>query len=94
MSTKSTTLYLGDNRLSIRLSIELWRQLGKYTLASKENKGNTLMIDLLTKNYGITNLAEIHNKLVSAKYDPGQSKSGNTIVVDLLTEYFKANPVK
>ena len=93
MSTKSTTLYLGEARLSIRLPIDLWRQLGNYTLASKSNKGNTLMVDLLIKHYGITDLAEIHSKLISAKYDPEQSKSGNTIVIDLLTEYFSSNPV-
>jgi len=89
---KSTTLYLGNNRLSIRLPIELWRQLGKYSLSAKA-KGNTLIVNLLIKHYGLDDLTEIHSKLISAKYDPAQSQSANTIVVKLLTQYFTSNPV-
>ncbi len=92
MSTKSTTLYLGDARLSIRLPIDLWRQLAKYTIITKE-PGNTLMLRLLTQHFGIGDLTEIHSRLLLSKIDPESSKSANTIVVNLLTEYFSSNPV-
>lgn len=91
MSTKSTTLYLGDNRLSIRLPIELWRDLAKYSRTTKE-KGNTLMTNLLIEHFKTSDLAAIHEKLLSSRYDPSSGDSGNTIVVNLLTQYFN-NPV-
>lgn len=87
---KSITLYLGDNRLSLRLPIDLWRQLAKHAITTK-TPGNTLIINLLIEHYGSSDLAELHNKLLLAKIDPAQSQSANTIVVNLLTQYF-TNP--
>ncbi len=89
---KSTTLYLGEARLSIRLPIDLWRDLAKYSRTTKE-KGNTLMLNLLIEHFKTSDLAEIHEKLLSSKYDPSSGDSGNKIVTKLLTQYFTSNPV-
>jgi len=92
MSTKSTTLYLDDLRLTIRLQFELWRQLATYSLNNKET-GNTLMIRLLKDYFNIEDLTEIHNRLLFAKVDPESGQSANSIVNKLLTKYFLNNPV-
>lgn len=84
---KSTTLYLDDKRLSVRLPFELWRQLANYSLDTKE-KGNTLLTRLLSQHFGITDLTKIHNQLLRAKTDPVSGASANTVIVNLLTEFF------
>lgn len=98
METKSTTLYLDDQRLTIRLPLELWRQLATYTInnklsGNKKENGNTLMVRLLVQHFDTDDLIKIHSRLLLAKVDPESGQSANSIVTNLLTEYFKANPV-
>ncbi len=93
MSTKSTTLYLDSQRLTIRLPVELWRILATYSIKKKES-GNALMVRLLVRHFDTESLTDIHQKLLLSRVDPASGQSANAIVTELLTKYFEKEETK